>query len=260
MSSSFTARSFSAGMARFTCGGSPRRSETIPITRPRSSTAALPPQEEMDGDSTSARSSMYSQKAEKRRTACSVLAACTRSPSSSTPTVPVTAPTATSPEGISVAAGHGPAPFEAHDGQAGVEIETRPAWPARVRPSLQVRLDPRGVEHHIAHRHRVSPGVEHDPGAAEPPGAQPRGGRTRSRRRARAGRRAPAPPAARRTACAGRSSGFGRGSRTLGTASASTGTTSKRQQGGHQTGSHAGTLGLIASRTAARSRRGTRRT
>ena len=83
----------------------------MPITRPRSSTAALPPHDEIEGESTSARSSMYSQKAEKRRTAWSVLVACTRSPSSSSPTVPVIAPTAVSPEGTSVAAAHGPSPL-----------------------------------------------------------------------------------------------------------------------------------------------------
>ena len=57
------------GMAMFTWGGSPRRSDTIPTTAPRSSTAALPPQDDVDGSTMSARSSMYSQNAEKRRTA-----------------------------------------------------------------------------------------------------------------------------------------------------------------------------------------------
>src|SRR4029453_4981738 len=43
ISSSFTGMNFSMGTARFTCGGSPSRSDAIPRASPRPSPAALPP-------------------------------------------------------------------------------------------------------------------------------------------------------------------------------------------------------------------------
>src|SRR2546426_8349178 len=46
ISSSFTGRNVSSGMARLTWGASPSRSETTPTRRPWSSTSALPPHDE----------------------------------------------------------------------------------------------------------------------------------------------------------------------------------------------------------------------
>src|SRR5947207_8943580 len=77
------------GMARFTCGGSPSLSDATPMTSPAALTTALPPHAGLDGDTMKARSSMYSQKLEKRLTACTEPVTWTRSLSSSTPTVPV---------------------------------------------------------------------------------------------------------------------------------------------------------------------------
>ena len=57
------------GIARFTCGASPSRSDAIPISSPRSFTTALPPHCGLAGATMIARSSMYSQYAENLRTA-----------------------------------------------------------------------------------------------------------------------------------------------------------------------------------------------
>src|SRR2546422_2233263 len=98
------------GMARFTCGGSPSLSDATPMTSPAVLTTALPPHAGLDGDTMKARSSMYSQKLEKRLTACTEPVTWTRSLSSSTPTVPVSIPLVTSRDSPSRAAGHGPSP------------------------------------------------------------------------------------------------------------------------------------------------------
>jgi hypothetical protein len=49
------------GMARLAKGFSPRRSEVIPTTAPVPSMRAPPPKAVLAGDTTNARSSMYSQ-------------------------------------------------------------------------------------------------------------------------------------------------------------------------------------------------------
>src|SRR5437773_809174 len=94
------------GMARFTCGGSPSLSDATPMTSPAALTTALPPHAGLDGDTMKARSSMYSQKLEKRLTACTEPVTWTRSLSSSTPTVPVNIPLVTSRDSPSRADGH----------------------------------------------------------------------------------------------------------------------------------------------------------
>src|SRR6059036_1100785 len=66
------------------------------------------PQPGLAGEITKARSSMYSQYAEKRWIAWSWPTTCTRSPSSSMPTVPVRIPATASSDRPSVATGHGP--------------------------------------------------------------------------------------------------------------------------------------------------------
>src|SRR4029434_5599120 len=107
---SLWARNFSMGMARLTWGASPRRSEVTPITLPAAFTSAAPPNAELYGATMKARSSMYSHAAANDRTDSTRLGVETRSPSSVTPTVPVTSPAATLFESPSVAAGHGPRP------------------------------------------------------------------------------------------------------------------------------------------------------
>ena len=161
---------------------------------------------------------MYSQNAEKRRTDCSVVVACTRSPSSSTPDG------AGDGAHLQVAGrpqlGRRPraGALQLHHGQAGVEIEAD--QPGRYRAAVaQPGLDAEGVEDDVADGDRVAARVEHD-GAAEPAGAQPRRGRRGPPRPARGGRRWRAPRAARRWACAARSLGWGRVSRAVGRASA----------------------------------------
>ena len=52
------------GIARFTEGRSPNRSDVIPTTVPAALTTAPPPKAGLDGDTMNARSSMYSHGAE----------------------------------------------------------------------------------------------------------------------------------------------------------------------------------------------------
>ena len=98
------------GIARFVYGASPSRSEVTPITAPAESTSAAPPKAGLEGDTTKARSSMYSHAAENGRTASSRPARALSRPSSATPTVPTTSPDAALVESPSAATGQGPGP------------------------------------------------------------------------------------------------------------------------------------------------------
>ena len=126
----------------------------MPITRPRSSTAALPPRRRWTARAPARGPACTTQKAEKRRTAWSVLVAC------SEVAVLVEADGAGDradrgvARGTSVGGRPRPVALETHDRQAGVD-RGPPGGRTRSARRARRRLDPQRVEHHVADRHRV---------------------------------------------------------------------------------------------------------
>src|SRR5215813_4900567 len=149
------------GMAMFTNGASPRRREVMPTTAPVWSTRAAPPKAALYGATKSARSSMYSQEAAKERIDLTAPGVATSEPSSSMPTVPVTAPTVSPAELPRVAVGQGPEPSSDHT-QPRLEIEPGD-FGLHFRSVAQQHLDARGVDEQVAHGQSVARGVEDDP-------------------------------------------------------------------------------------------------
>ena len=152
-----------AGMARFTCGGSPSRSEAMPITRPRSSTTALPPQ---DGHRRAPGSARGRACTPRRPRSAARPAACWsrargRCPRRR-PTVPVTRTDRAVARGASVGRRPRPVALELHDAEPGVEVEAD--QPGRHAAAVaRPRLDAAAASSSdVAHRDRVAARVEDD--------------------------------------------------------------------------------------------------